>query len=158
AAGQIPVHGDIFKLLLLLGARRGEVAEARWSDFKGSEWTIPGERSKNHEPRTLPLPEQAMAIIKRQPKIAGSDFVFVKRHHFAAAKADLDRLMKPDTAFRTHDLRRTFASGMQRIGIPIHITERVLGHTSGSFRGIIGVYQQFEHADEMRHALQAWAD
>lgn len=55
-----------------------------------------------------------------------------------------------------HDLRRTLATGLQKLGIPVPVTETVLGHTSGSRGGIVGVYQKHNYADEKRAALEAW--
>ena len=59
--------------------------------------------------------------------------------------------------WRFHDLRRTAASGMARLGINLPVIEQVLNHTSGSFAGIVGVYQRHSFADEKRKALEAWA-
>src|SRR4029077_21046121 len=56
-----------------------------------------------------------------------------------------------------HDLRRTCVSGMARLGIPLAVIEKVVNHTSGSFAGIVGVYQRHSFADEKRNALEAWA-
>lgn len=55
-----------------------------------------------------------------------------------------------------HDLRRTGASGLARLGVPIHITERFLNHVSGSQGGIVGVYQLYEF--ERKKALERWSD
>jgi integrase len=152
--------GDVFRLLLLLGSRRSEIAEMEWRelDQQARTWTLPAERSKNHESRTLPLSKQAWELISKQPRTAGSPYVFARRHHFAAIKAALDATMKPDQPWHTHDLRRVFASGMQRLGVPVQVVEKLLNHTSGSFRGVIGIYQQFEYRNEMAVALQRWAD
>ena len=56
-----------------------------------------------------------------------------------------------------HDLRRTAATGMARLGIPVRVTEAVLNHVSGSAAGIVSVYQRHDYADEKRAALDAWA-
>ena len=55
-----------------------------------------------------------------------------------------------------HDLRRTVATGLQRLGVRLEVTEAVLNHISGS-RGIAGVYQRHDWAAEKRAALDAWA-
>ena len=47
-----------------------------------------------------------------------------------------------------HDLRRTVASGMARLGVSLAVIEKVLNHVSGSFAGIVGVYQRHEFAEE----------
>ena len=57
-----------------------------------------------------------------------------------------------------HDLRRTAATGMARLGIPVRVTEAVLNHArSGTGGGIVAVYQRHDYADEKRQALEAWA-
>jgi integrase len=162
ACDAIPVpYGDIYRLLLLLGARRSEIAELPWSEINEVEhtWLLPAERSKNHEARLTPLPRQAWEIIVRQPRDTGSPYVFARgRSGHSAIKSLLDAMMRPDEPWVVHDLRRTCASGLQKLGIPVHITEAILGHKGGTFKGIVSVYQQHEYAGEKAGALQAWAD
>jgi hypothetical protein len=55
-----------------------------------------------------------------------------------------------------HDLRRTVASGMARLAVSLPVVERVLNHVSGSFAGIVGVYQRHSFAAEMRAAVEVW--
>ena len=55
-----------------------------------------------------------------------------------------------------HDLRRTVATNLQRLGVKLEVTEAVLNHVSGSRAGIVGVYQRHEYAAEKRAALEAW--
>ena len=57
-----------------------------------------------------------------------------------------------------HDIRRTVAAGMQRIGVKMEVTEKILNHVSGSFHGIAGIYQVHDYADEKRLALDAWGN
>jgi hypothetical protein len=56
-----------------------------------------------------------------------------------------------------HDLRRSVATGLQRLGVRLEVTEAVLNHISGSRGGIAGVYQRHDWAAEKRTALDAWA-
>jgi integrase len=56
-----------------------------------------------------------------------------------------------------HDLRRTVATGLQRLGVRLEVTEAVLNHISGSRAGVAGVYQRHDWASEKRAALDAWA-
>jgi hypothetical protein len=56
-----------------------------------------------------------------------------------------------------HDIRRTVASGMARLGVNLPVIEKLLNHVSGSFAGIVGVYQRHSFADEKRAAMAAWA-
>ena len=59
--------------------------------------------------------------------------------------------------WRVHDLRRTLATGMQRLGVRFEVTEAVLNHVSGAKSGVAGVYQRHEWSDEKKAALDAWA-
>ena len=59
--------------------------------------------------------------------------------------------------WNVHDLRRTVATGLQRLGVRLEVTEAVLNHISGSRGGIAGVYQRHDRASEKRAALDAWA-
>jgi len=74
---------------------------------------------------------------------------------WSKAKSRLDELSGvPD--WRLHDLRRTVATGLQRLGTRLEVTESILNHISGSRAGIVGVYQRHDWAAEKRAALEAW--
>ena len=156
--------GSIFQLLLLTGARLGEVARMRWDELKddGATLSLPPARTKNARPHDVLLPPAAHKIIAATPRIAQSPFVFTVTGRtpvsgFSKAKARLDQLMGARVPpWRTHDIRRSVASGLQRLGVPLPVTERILGHVSGSFAGIVGIYQRHEYRDERRAALERW--
>jgi hypothetical protein len=76
----------------------------------------------------------------------------------ANAKVALDTHMKPAQSWVLHDLRRTVASGMAALGIQLPVIEKVLNRKSGTFRGVVGVYQRHQYAAEKRDALQRWAN
>jgi integrase len=150
--------GTCFKLLLLLGQRRGEVAGmGRGEIATDGVWHIPASRMKGKQPHDLPLPSRVLALIDTLPAIDGTDRVLAP-FQFAHVKARLDAHMKPVTPWRTHDLRRTVASGMARLGVPVATAEKVLAHKSGTFAGIVGVYQRYNFRDEARVALEKWCD
>jgi integrase len=73
------------------------------------------------------------------------------------AKAVLDKASGVK-GWRLHDLRRTVATGLQRLGVRLEVTEAVLNHVSGSRAGIVGVYQRHDWAEEKRAALNAWGE
>ena len=56
-----------------------------------------------------------------------------------------------------HDPRRTLATGLQRLGVRLEVTEAVLNHLSGSRAGVVGIYQRHDWAEEKRAALDAWS-
>ena len=62
------------------------------------------------------------------------------------------------TGWRLHDLRRTVATGLQRLGVRLEVTETVLGHISGSRSGVVGIYQRHAFTDEARAALIRWSE
>ena len=64
---------------------------------------------------------------------------------------------RPIAHWTLHDLRRTLATGLQRLGVRLEVTEAVLNHISGSRAGIVGVYQRHDYFTEKREALDAWA-
>jgi integrase len=164
AAGKIGgPFGALVQLLILLGQRRDEVAKMEWAeiDLAGRLWALPPGRVKNEQPHEIPLSEPAVAILTALPRI-GDRFVLTTdgdtpSSNYGKNKRKLDALLPPDMApWRLHDLRRGAASGMARLGINLPVIEKVLNHSSGSFAGIVGVYQRHSFADEKRRALDAW--
>ena len=157
--------GQAVRLLLLTGCGRAEVFNARWGEIDAAEmlWRLPRERTKNATPHAVPLAPQAWAIVAAQPRFAGCDFIFTNDGRrpvggFSRLKYALDQPMHPARPWVLHDVRRTAASGMQRLGTRVEVIEQVLNHRSGTFRGIVGVYQRHDYIDDRRIALQCWAD
>lgn len=169
--------GPIGKLLLLTGARRDEIAEGTWGeiDLDARIWTIPSTRTKNDEVHEIPLGDTAVDIIKGLPRIAGKPgFIFTTTGQspvsgFSKAKRSIDaavlEILRHDRGedaeaiphWTLHDLRRTVATNLQKLGVRLEVTEAVLNHTSGSRAGVVGIYQRHKWSDEKRAALTAWA-
>jgi integrase len=178
ASRKIPYpFGPVYRLLILSGQRREEVAGMDWRemDRAAKTWTLPPDRAKNAAAHIVPLSD---AVIAEIDAIAGGEdwptqgLVFVTPKGtpltaYSAAKRRLDAAVQgivKDQAiddllpWRVHDLRRTVATGLQRLGVRLEVTESVLNHTSGTRGGIVGVYQRHDWANEKRDALNAWAD
>ena len=165
ACGHEGVFGLLVRMLLLTGARRTEVSGMRWDELDelGRLWRLPGERVKNAIPHAVPLSQQAWAIVAAQPTFAGCGFVFTADGRrpitgFSHLKDRLDRRMKPPAAWRLHDLRRSCASGLQRLDVPGPVIERALNYVSGAYRGVAGIYQRDPLTEHVRAGLQRWAD
>jgi len=159
-ADKVPMHGDMVKLLILTGARREEIGALRWSEIKGDYIELANGRTKTGNGHIIPLSTQAKEILASVKRKAGSEFVFTLGGSkpvtgWSRAKVSIDEAAGV-TGWRLHDLRRTVATGMQKLGVGLQVVEAVLGHTSGSRAGIIGVYQRHAYADEKRRALEAW--
>jgi integrase len=159
-----PVYAGFIKLLILTGQRRSEVANLSWSeiDLDAKLWTLPAARAKNSIEHSIPLSDQAADILRSLPRIAGSEFVFtingrnpIRGTHLV--KRRIEKLGPPIPPWVLHDIRRTVASGMARLGVNLPVIEKLLNHVSGSFAGIVGVYQRHSFSDEKRAAMQAWA-
>jgi integrase len=147
------------QLLLLTGQRRREVSGMRWSEIDGDTWNLPPERVKNGQRHSVPLSRQTLAIVRSMPETSACVFGGTRGlADFSHLKTRLNARVKLSERWTLHDLRRTTASGMAKIGIKLPVIERVLNHTSGSFAGIVGVYQRHDFAAEKRAALQQWAD
>lgn len=158
-------------LLLLTGQRRSEVFEAKRNEFdlKASMWTIPAERAKNGVAHLVHLSEPAHAIVEGILKDDGSDWLFPADGNPKNPASGISKAVERMRAglraalgddlpqWSLHDIRRTVATGLQRLGIRFEVTEAVLNHVSGSKGGIAGVYQRHNWADEKRTALDAWA-
>jgi integrase len=158
----------ILHLLVLTGQRRGEVAGLRWDelDLAAATWSLPAARTKNARAHTVPLAPAAVQIIKQIPRFAGCPLVLSNGRGappsgFGRVKLRLDELIANDLTtasdWTLHDLRRTVATGLQRLGTRLEVTEAVLNHVSGSRAGIVGIYQRHHWEKEKRDALDAWA-
>ena len=122
---------------------------------------LPRERVKNNQPHRVPLSSAAMAVLESLTGGAGP-YVLSRNgttplSGFSKAKRRIDALL-PETIphWTFHDLRRTAATRMARLGVALPVIEKILNHTSGSFAGMVGVYQRHDFADEKREALELW--
>jgi integrase len=152
--------GPAVQLLILTGARREEIGRLRWSEIQDGQICLSGDRTKNGQAHSIPLSVPALNIIGGIKRIDGSGFVFTFNGKnpivaWPKAKSRLDQHARI-APWRIHDLRRTTATGLQKLGTGLQVTEAVLNHVSGSRGGIVGVYQRHDYADEKRAALEAW--
>ncbi|WP_187437401.1 tyrosine-type recombinase/integrase [Bradyrhizobium rifense] len=162
-------------LLLLSAQRLNEVGDMEWSELdligEAPTWTLPGVRAKNGRAHAVPLAPIAVEILSTMDRVKDSPRVFAS-FSAAHAKTRVDEVMleiaredavargvDPDAVtiepWRLHDLRRTAATTMPRLGVDVVTIERVLNH---QMRGVMAVYQRHSFAQEKRHALNLWAD
>ncbi|MEZ5847245.1 MAG: integrase arm-type DNA-binding domain-containing protein [Geminicoccaceae bacterium] len=148
------------RLLFLTGARRDEIFGATWDELDevGQRLRLPAERSKIKQGRDIHLTPVAVEIVTAMPRFGPFIFTTDGRSRFSGfskAKKALDEKCGV-TDWRLHDIRRTVATGLQRLGVRLEVTETVLGHIAGSRRGVIGIYQRHGFEDEAREALASW--
>lgn len=154
-------------------------------DFDARVWTLPGERAKNSQEHIVPLSEEAVAVLSSVERVAGKpDYVFTSGSRggaplapvsgYSRAKSRLDSAMlgimrteaekagrspeevEPVAEWRFHDLRRTMATGLQRLKHPLQVTESLLNHRAGSIRGVAAVYHRHDFLAEKAEALADW--
>lgn len=156
--------GHWARVLLLTGQRRSEVAEMRWRDLdlKAGTWTLAAGDTKSERAHMVPLCPAVVATLESMPRLG--DYCFTTTGDapigsFAQAKVRLDKWMasrgEAIEPWRFHDLRRSAATHMVRLGISETTVGRVLNHAA---KGVTAqVYALHSYAPEKRHALEAWA-
>jgi integrase len=159
--------GTIVKLLIQTGQRANEIARLETSWIKENQLKIPKEVAKNGIEHTIPVSSSVLKLLSTTfpSGIATSpSILFPARgsktkifNGWSKSKLALDKKLGPDFApWTLHDLRRTFATNLAKLATPIHVTERLLNHTSGTVSGIVAVYQRHDFFDEMRAAVLHW--
>ncbi len=157
--------GVIVQLLILTGQRRDEVAHMRWAeiDRETATWTLPPERNKSGRAHIVPLAPAALALIEGLTPVG--PLLFPAQNNlrggrafsgWSKAKRRLDEASGV-AGWRLHDLRRTAASGMARLGHDPQVVERVLNHATTSAGPLARVYQRYAYEPEKRRALEEWA-
>jgi integrase len=171
-----------YKLLLLTGQRLGEVVGMRRSELKDlhraeadsgdPRWEIPGSRTKNKNPHTVPLSPLAVEIIKSIPN--RGDLLFTTNGKtpisgFSKAKARLDKhtngVVEADgledefrEEWRVHDFRRTVVTHLAELGVRDAVIEAIVNHVSGLRAGVAGTYNRAKLMADRRKALNMWAE
>jgi integrase len=157
----------IVALLVLTGQRRSEVAALKreWIDTAERTITLPAAIVKNKRTHTFPFGELVADILGRIPRQgeylfpAARDRVKGKPatvfNGWGKPKEKFDELCKVSD-WQLHDLRRTFASKLAALGVALPTIEKLLNHVSGSFGGVVAVYQRHNWLPEMREAVKIW--
>ena len=152
-------------LLVITMVRKSEMIEAEWSeiDFENGMWRIPAERMKKDKEHWIHLSRQALAMFAELKELSHSQkYVFPMRRGYEdrpISKSTLNAAVRAmDTGvqhFVIHDFRRTASTHLHEMGQSSDAIEKALAH---SIKGIKGVYNRAEYADERRKILQLWAD
>lgn len=130
---------DVVRLLMLTGARRGEVLGAKWDmfDLKAGVWVKPSHHTKQGREQVLSLPKAANDLLLRRQfaDSASAEFVFPRRSDSALPLSGIKKFWLKLTSdlemdgLRLHDLRHTSASILISAGHSVAEVGRVLGHT-----------------------------
>ncbi len=148
-------YGTLAKLLILTGCRRNEIAKLEPCELRATAIELPPDKVKTGEAHTVPLTTLMRRVLATCPKsnrryvLTGTD---APVSNGDSAKNAISTPTLPRWTF--HDLRRSFATGLQRLGIQPHVIELALNH---KLKGIAGVYQKHKYAAEVRAAFELWS-
>jgi integrase len=174
-ADMAPPTALALKLLLVTAQRRGELTFAKWSQFDldSKLWTIPVDLLKTShakrtkpEPHAVPLSPLALEILGQLKELTGGGIYVLPAHvdkkkNRSYSERVLSRAVRQNEDhygiehFTPHDLRRTAASFMTKIGVPRLHVEKVLNHSTGD---IAEVYDRHDYLAEKRAALEKWGE
>ncbi len=153
---------SIFRLMLLIGQRPGETKAMRWRDLDDNNiWTIPATETKTKREHRVPLSTQAIAVIEELRPFSGElEFVFASPNGGNIRWLQkMSQQIQKNTGFhfRPHDLRRTCATNLSKLGIDDVTIARILNH-SWPLRQMTAVYNRWDKLPEMGRALQIWGE
>lgn len=156
--------GGYIKTLVLTGQRRTEVATMRWDqlDLKAGTWILPADNTKSERAHLVPLSKATVDVLEAAPRLG--DFVWTSNGKtpisgFSKTKTRLDEFIASKggtlAPWRLHDIRRSVATHMVRLGVTETVVGRVLNHAA---QGVTArVYALHSYAPEKRDALDRWA-
>ena len=167
--------GTFLQMALLTGQRRDEVAGMRWShiDLEEKIWTIPSEETKAGRAQAVPLSDLALSILHAAPQLGACVFTTTGDKPisgYSKSKARLDALILRErektmtegsnatpvfSHWTIHDLRRTVATNLGRLGVSRFVIERILNHAD---RSVTGIYDRHEYLNEKKAALDLWSN
>jgi len=127
---------NAIRLLMLTGARRGEVLNAMWNmfDLSTGVWTKPSAHTKQRKVHRVPLSAPALQLLTEIKRTSSSDYVFPGK----SLDRPLTDIKKTWTSIcnnagikdaRVHDLRHSFASILVSRGASLPLIGALLGHT-----------------------------
>ncbi|WP_025476493.1 tyrosine-type recombinase/integrase, partial [Yersinia pestis] len=152
------------RLLILTGTRPGELRQAEWAefDFDNALWEIPAVRMKMRRPHMVPLPDQAITILKQIQPISGRyQFVFPGRiqHSKPISEMTLNVLIRRigyGGRATGHGFRHTMSTILHEQGFNTAWIETQLAHVDKN--SIRGTYNHAQYLDGRREMLQWYAD
>ena len=146
------------RLLILSGQRRSEIGTMRWSWIQGDKVEVPTGNYKIKRAHIYPLTRHMQEILETCPRCNHGGFVFTTTmgqkpvSAWSKAKAKFDKLIDLEP-WTYHDIRRSVASHMARLGIRQEHIERMLGHV---VPGIAGTYNRHSYFEEKLAVTVKW--
>ena len=155
---------SLFKFMLLTGQRKTETAEMKWIHIEGDVWKLPAANTKADRQHFVPLQSMAMDIVEGlKPLTSGSEWVFESFYNpnhplrWVHGSVETVQGLSGVQDFRLHDLRRTVASNLARLGTDRTVLGKLLNHAGlAGDSAVTAVYDRYEYMKEKRIALAKW--
>lgn len=148
------------QLQILTAGRSGEARGARWSelDLEGAVWVIPKERMKAKREHRIPLPRQAVELLRKQPRIVGAELVFPSSRNTPLSDMTLTAVMRRLKRTEVpHGWRSTFRDWVgDCTDYPSELAEIALAHSVDS--KVEQAYRRGDMLEKRRPLMQEWAD
>jgi integrase len=148
-------HTPLLRFLLLTGQRIGEAQLANWTDIQEERWLIPAEHSKNKKSQWVPVTDAIKQVLNALPDDRTK--IFATRST-TGTQSWLKRWCEREEIvprFTPHDLRRTFVTELNELGVEPYIIEKLVNHSMG---GAMAVYNKAEYAKERIEAARLWSE
>ena len=154
-------YGALFKVALLTGQRRGDVAALRLMDIGLADqvWSLRRDDDQRHE---VPLPGAAVEVLASMPR-SDSPYAFPAGPRGNRPVTGFSNAVRRAAeisgveGWRIGDLRRTTAAGMARLGASAEVLNRLLERRSQAPAGLGEVVRAGVTNEDLRRALDAWA-
>jgi integrase len=149
------------KLLIIFGARTQEVRLSKFSewDLGRGLWTVPKAHSKISKIIIRPIPESVKPMIeflfKRHGKTGFLLGEIKSSETVSGSGSKLCGILKHQEPWTLHDLRRTFDTRLNDLGVEPYVVEKLLGHTLG---GTMAIYNKSQYVPQKKAALEIWID
>ncbi|CDX62887.1 conserved hypothetical protein [Mesorhizobium plurifarium] len=164
AAKPDTVFGRFVRFLILTGCRRGEGAGLERTmldrrDPKKVVINLPATFVKQGRGHTIGVSDQLAAVLDLCPVDSRSDLMFPSARTGGPMSGwnKMTAALVKDSGvdFSFHDLRRTFRTGLSRLGIDTETAELALGHAR---ENLIEIYDRDSGAERVRTAFEAWSN
>jgi integrase len=149
------------RLILITGARPGEVAGICKAEIDGDWWTIPGERSKTGAENRIFLTDMAKELLPEdsftinRPAVAGCLKRAINAGQEMKEKGQIKGYIYLSIPrFTPHDLRRTMATNLAELGFTDEIINACQGRAK---QGVIATYNRYRYDKERQLAAEAWS-
>ena len=160
------ISAAALEFLILTSVRSGSVRLATWAeiDLLNRNWTIPAAHTKTKEIHVVPLSDQAIRLLERMPRMAGTDLIFSGTKGTSLSDMALNQLMRGmrergelEMVAVPHGFRSTFRDwAAEQTGYPDEIRKAASGHSVGD--GVKGSYQRSDLLEKRRELMEQWGD